>query len=226
MASVSRVTLSRAWRAFATGAASHKSKGQTMTEQTRSLQSEVTPPADPASTPSPTQTHYQQVAEQVIGALDAFTGAIPDFDSAHDLTKVFIRSKRNIPARFVSTAVGSLLVSPELQSVKQLDVNGSHDNTQYVDAFTPVLNALGTVFKGLQFTIDIRKARLATEAQKIYKVAQGLAQDRNGATVGAHVENMKRARKPRQSRAKSKKQPSPAPAPATTAEGTGGVTQK
>ena len=200
-----------------------------------------TTPGDPTSTPSPTPppvatptvTHYQEVALTLIGALDAFSVAIPDFQNSTPATKDFVKRKRGIPARFVTAAVGSLQLSPELQAVRQLSAAASQDDAQFIEALTPVLMQLGVVFKGLQSTINVRKARLASGAQKIYAVAKGLAQDADGTAVAAHVENMRRALK-RPRSAKSKQQPapapaptpSPAPAPHAAGEGTGGETQK
>jgi hypothetical protein len=242
LAGVSRVTQRRAFRVFATGAAVLETEvatdeGEIMTQVTRSLTSQETPTPDPTQAPTPTPpvtptvTHYQEVAVQLIGALDSFTGSIPDFQNSTPATKDFVKRKRSVPARFVTAAVGSLQLSPELQGVKQLNAAASQDDAQYVEALTPVLMQLGVVFKGLQATINTRKARLASGAQKIYAVAKGLAQDSDAAAVAAHVENMKRALRPRHSR-KSKSQPAPAPTPApvpaphAAGEGTGGGSQK
>ena len=220
----------------ASSAVVHRDKETSLSEETRSLTSQETPPVDPPPAPasSPTVTHYQQVAVQLIGALDSFSVSIPDFQNPSITSKDFVRKKRHIPARFVTAAVGSLQLSPELLAVKQLSPESSQDDAQFIEALTPVLMQLGVVFKGLQSTIDARKARLAAGAQKIYAVAKGLAQDADGTAVAAHVENMRRALK-RPRSAKSKQQPAPAPAPTPSpvpaphaaGEGTGGgVTQK
>lgn len=159
------------------------------------LSTEVPLAAEPPVIPTPTVTHYQQVANELSAAMQTFKSAIPGYESAHSLTKNVVEQKRRIPEAFVKKAVAALLMSPELQTVRQLDAAESLDDAQFIDALAPVLQQLGTLYDGLKFTIDARKARLAANAQQIYAISRGLAQTRAGADLTGHVEEMKRARR-------------------------------
>jgi hypothetical protein len=159
-------------------------------------------PAQPPETPTPTRTHYQQVADNLLAAIAAFVAEIPSFETAETMPRSFIRRKRGVPREFVNTAVGALITSPELQSVKQLDATVSADNHQYVEGLSPVLNQLGTIYKDLKATLDGKRALLASDAQQIYAVARSLAHEKQGGALLSHVENMRRALRPRRKKAK------------------------
>lgn len=145
-------------------------------------------------------TAYRELAAALIAALDQFRAAVPDFGTAHHVSKEFIDRKKRIPAKFVVDAVSALLVNDDLQSIPLLKRDEVLDDQQYVENLAPVLRHLGATWKGLKFNIDAREARLAAASQQIYGVARSLASDRDAAAITAHVENMKRSRYPRRRR--------------------------
>ena len=151
------------------------------------------PAPEPMATPSP--TFYSQLAADLIASLDGFTAAVPDFDNPLRLSIAFVKAKRRLPKAFVIDAVAALLVSGELQGLRISNTAEVLDDQQYIDAFVPLARHLDTALKGLNFSIQAREARLAANAQKIYTTAKALAQDREGTTIGVHVENMKRSRR-------------------------------
>jgi len=163
------------------------------------------PAPEPMPTPSP--TFYSQLAADLIASLDGFTAAVPDFDNPLRLSASFIQSKRRVPKAFVVDAIAALLVSGELQGLKISNTAEVLDDQQYIDAFVPLARHLETALKGLNFTIQAREARLAANAQKIFTTAKALAQDREGTTIGVHVENMKRSRRKPPARRKTKPEP-------------------
>lgn len=172
-------------------------------------------------TESPTPTHYGDVAAQLSASLAAFVAAVPDFEIANPPSKRFVKLKRAVPKPFVGTAVGAAITSEDLKSVQQLDTTRALDNKQYLDAFRPLHDQLITVERGLGYSIGVKEALLAADAQKIYAVAKGLARDKDGGEIVVHVQNMRRDLVRRKKAVKQQQPSSPAPskpAPMTSKE--------
>ena len=81
---------------------------------------------------------------------------------------------------------------PELQAIQKLDVDAAHDTLQFLEAFRPVRDKVDAFAKNLKYTMDSRKAKLATDSLLTYDVAKGLARDPKSATIASLVANMKR----------------------------------
>ncbi|HEX7809606.1 MAG TPA: hypothetical protein VF608_12790 [Thermoanaerobaculia bacterium] len=153
----------------------------------------VTPPIVPAvDTPTPTITHYQQVAAEFMAALDEIAAIIPKLEAIHVSTANLVRSRLNVPNEFLATVTAAVEQVPELQAIQKLDVNGARDTLQFLDAFRPVRDKVDAFAKNLKYTMDSRKAKLATDSLLTYDVAKGLARDPNSATIASLVQNMKR----------------------------------
>jgi hypothetical protein len=150
----------------------------------------TTPPA--VDTPTPTITHYQQIAAQFMAALDEIALIIPKLEAVHVSTANLVRSRLNVPNEFLATVTAAVEQTPELQAVKKLDVNEAHDTLQFLEAFRPVRDKVDAFAKNLKHTMDSRKATLATQSLQVYDIAKGVARDPNSATVASLVANMKR----------------------------------
>jgi hypothetical protein len=147
---------------------------------------------DPATGPAPTITRYQEIAGNLTVAVkEAFT-LIGSFEAPHRATVKFVRGHQSVPNDFIRTVASSVDDTPELQSVKKLDVNEARDTLQFIDAFMPVVDLLNALGRDLKFTIDSRKAKVAADALQIYEIAKGVARDPGSANVASHVANMKR----------------------------------
>ncbi len=149
----------------------------------------TTPPPD---TPTPTITHYQQIAAEFMAALDEISQIIPKLAAAHVSTVNLVRSRLNVPNQFLATVTAAVVQVPELQAMQKLDVNEALDTLQFLEAFRPVRDKVDAFATNLKYTMDSRKADLATKALLTYDVAKGLARDPNSATIAALVANMKR----------------------------------
>jgi len=155
------------------------------------LVSRITVTAEPtAEAPGPTTTHYQQLASDLMTALDQIGTIIPKLDPAQVAAAKFVRSLVNIPDQFCSTTVFSVEQLPELQANQALDVVAGRDTLQFIEAFRPVLDKIDAFGKTLDFVLMTRKAALATQSLLAYYMAKGVA--RENRTVAAHVANMKR----------------------------------
>ncbi len=151
--------------------------------------STTTPPVD---TPTPTITHYQQVAAEFMSALDEISQIIPKLEAIHVSTANLVRSRLNVPNEFLATVTAAVEQVPELQAIQKLDVNAARDTLQFLEAFRPVRDKVDAFAKNLKYTMDSRKAKLATDSLLTYDVAKGLARDPNSATIASLVANMKR----------------------------------
>src|SRR6185436_2003023 len=154
----------------------------------------ASPPAAPVS---PTITHYQQLAAQVMAALDEIAAVIPNPEVEHTSTANFVRTHQSIPIEFLATATAAVEQTVELQGVKKLDVPAAHDTLQFIAAFRPVFDKLIAFAKKLQFTMNSRHATLSVEALRIYDIAKGIARDPRSAGIVSLVANMKRDLGPR-----------------------------
>jgi len=150
----------------------------------------VTPPA--VETPTPTITHYQQVAAEFMSALDEISQIIPKLEAIHVSTANLVRSRLNVPNEFLATVTAAVEQVAELQAINKLDVNAARDTLQFLEAFRPVRDKVDAFAKNLKYTMDSRKAKLATDSLLTYDVAKGLARDPNSATIASLVQNMKR----------------------------------
>jgi phosphoenolpyruvate carboxylase len=169
----------------------------------------VTP--DPATTPSPTQTHYQQVATQIIAVLNELAAKIPTLEGKHVATLDFVRTHQNVPLEFIETVTSAVELTPTLSGTQKFDAEEARDTLQFIQAFRPVYDLMNTLARDLKFTLSSRRAKITADSLQMYAIAKGIARDPNTPEVGAHVANMRRdlARK----KPVRPKTPEPAPAP-------------
>jgi len=145
-----------------------------------------------SDTPTPTRTYYDILAEEIMQDLDRVAAKIPKLEEHHRASENAIRAHVNVPRPFLGTAVVAVEQTPELQGVRKLVPEEGRDTLQYLDAFRLVDDKLGELKAHVRFTLMSRKTALALQALQVYAVARGLARDRSGADVAAHVENLRR----------------------------------
>jgi hypothetical protein len=149
------------------------------------------PPIDP-NNPNLTVTKYQELADEISAAFDGFITKLPQFEERHPSTQRFVQGHLSVSDQFVASAVAAVDATGDLQNVKKLDVNTARDVFQFEDAFQAVADKAIAFGRGLQFTIDSRKASLAADALQIYAISKGLARDPGSSSLVAHLETMKR----------------------------------
>ena len=152
----------------------------------------TTPEVTPTTTPTPTITFYQQLADEFMKELDDIAPIIPQLEAAHISTANFVRSHLNVPNEFLATALAAVEQTPALQAVNKLDVLAARDTLQFIEAFRPVLDKVSAFANALKFTIASRKASLAADSLQIYDIAKGLARDPGSAALASVVANLKR----------------------------------
>jgi hypothetical protein len=142
--------------------------------------------------PTPTITHYQEVAKQLGAALNAALALIPAFEVKHEATEKFVRTYQRFPNDFIATVLAAVEADPQLQVVNKFDVVEARDTLQFLEAFRPVADQAGALLASLKFTCAARKARVVADGLQIYQIAKGLGRDPGSAAVASHAKNMKR----------------------------------
>jgi hypothetical protein len=181
-------------------------------QQQQTAETEIPVPVPPIPRFTPTLTLYGELAAALTASLDQFAASVPGFDD-ETVSRDFVRRKKRISPEFVKSAVSALFGDNELLGVKPLDGAETMDDKQYIDAMNPVVQKLLTVYKRLNFTVQVREARLVRKAQQIYGIAKELARDRETSTIKSHVDQMARTRQLRRRTAKPEETPPPSPAP-------------
>jgi hypothetical protein len=126
------------------------------------------PPETVPDSTSPTLTHYEQLANQVISALAQITAILPKLQVPHPSTEKFVRSHRTVPLVFKETAVAGVARNARLQRVTEMDVTFSRDTLQLNQAFRPVIDTLAHFTETLKYTLDSRMAILGSDALRVY----------------------------------------------------------
>jgi hypothetical protein len=142
--------------------------------------------------PSPTTTHYQELATVLSTTLTAAMSQIPSFEESHPATAKFVRSHQGFPNDFIATVLAAVEADPQLQNVKKFDVVEARDTLQFLDAFRPVVDQAEALLAILRFTCASRKARVVADGLQLYEIAKGIARDPGSAAVASHAKNMKR----------------------------------
>lgn len=76
-----------------------------------------------AESPVSTITHYQQLANQFLDALDNLVAILPRLKFAHPSTVDFVRSHLSYSLEFLDTTVAAVERSPQLAQLNKIDVS-------------------------------------------------------------------------------------------------------
>jgi len=158
--------------------------------------SNILTPARPAASepqvPSPTVTHYEQVAAELSIAVETAFAAIPNMEAPHPSTRDFVRSHQSVSNDFIASVIAAVEATPELQNVKKFSVAEARDTLQFIEAFAPIAARLTALANNLKFTMQSRKAKIAADALQTYDIAKGVARDAGSAGLVPHISNMRR----------------------------------
>ena len=164
-------------------------------------------------TPTPTVTHYQEVAAQLRKALNDAQALIPTFAPAHPATKESVRKYQSFPDTLIGTAIAAVEGSAELQRVGKFDVVEARDVQQFIEAFRSCIDQADVLLRDMKFTVAARKANVIAEALQLYDIAKGLGRDPDSADVAAHAHNLRRDIHRGRPRHRAAKTPPPPEAP-------------
>jgi hypothetical protein len=157
-------------------------------------QSKATAAGDPTTpdVPTPTRTHYQDLATTLRTALEGLAPQIPFWQVVHPTLRKAIRSARVVNGKFIETVVAAVDSTPELQALNKFDLPDAQDMLQFRAAFRPLVDQLQALSRDLLFTMDTRQAKVGDKALQMYYLAKGLGRDIGGADILSLAENMGR----------------------------------
>lgn len=141
---------------------------------------------------TPTLTRAQELADQFMAELDRIAGIIPKLEVQHITTASFVRAHQGIPNAFLVSSFAAVEQTPELQGLNKLKLPETREALQFLEAFRPVVDKIQAFARNLLFTMNTRKAQVASEALHIYSIAKRISADASNAALATHVENMKR----------------------------------
>ncbi len=165
-----------------------------------------TAPAPDTTAPDPvaTITAADQQAKDFIEAFRALVAAkLPKLDLPHPLTSRLARRGRNVPPAFAKTVASMVALSPELQGVKQYDVDQNKADQQQIDAYTQVDQELSTVLKGVRFLVATKRSQTNAAGFQMQAFASALSKDPAFAHLIPVVQAIKEARRPKRAKPSS-----------------------
>lgn len=168
-------------------------------------------PGDP-QTPTPTVTHYDQVAANFSRALEELLAMVPHFVPAHPSTKGVVRTQKTVSDEFLVSMIAAVEETPGMLGLNQFDVTEARDSLQYGQAFRPMRDKLFAAATNLDFSINQRRADVVKPALESYQVIKGLARNAAGTLAASHAGNLRRDLG-RAGRRKKKQPPQPTPIP-------------
>lgn len=140
----------------------------------------------------PTITHYQQVAAELLKALDQITSIVPQIEEAEAGPKI-VRGHLSVSEAFCVAAVNSLEQLPQVQASKKLDPVAVRNKLQYLEAFRPIADTIGAVAKRVDYTLMFLKSAVVEDALQVYRITKGFAGDKRSPLIQAHAATMKAA---------------------------------
>jgi len=147
------------------------------------------PILDPATL---TITQHQQFAKALSDALDKVLGMFPRSDQPRHVTAKYIRSRLNVPADFLLTAIVGAEENPGVTGLSKLDPNLGRDTLQLADAYRPVIDKLARCQKELTRAVNLRLAFLTDDARDFYALVKSLSRDETNPAWAALAEALKR----------------------------------
>src|SRR5258708_25171681 len=93
---------------------------------------------DPASSPSPTVTYYQQVASEIVATIEAALARMPRLQIAHPAKARYLRFRQRFYSPvLITTAAVAVESNPELQDINLLDAEAGRSHLQDGRALSP-----------------------------------------------------------------------------------------
>lgn len=140
-----------------------------------------------------TLTHYQQVAGDLIAALDAFVTVFPKLAESEVADAKQVRRNLNVPDVFCYTAINAVELLPEVDSLKKQYAETGRNRLQYLEGgrtvYAKLVAVAGTVLHGLR----ANKSAVAGDALDIYRVVSAQRKNSRNPALFAFYADMKAA---------------------------------
>ena len=146
----------------------------------------------PPDGPQPTITASESLADEIRQAIDALAGRIPRLALPHPTTAPHVRGAHTVSRTFLESMIAAVEQSAELRAIETFDVDEARETLQFNDAFRHVVDHLNTLVAAINYTMQLRKAKVTFAAMRTYAIAKAMARDPESTDLFAHVENLRR----------------------------------
>lgn len=142
---------------------------------------------------TPTPTHYQELAAELMSVFDQLAVLIPKLEEAEASATIRLgQIRQNVSDAFCATAINALEQVPEVDGEKKLDTELSRNRLQFLEAFRPVDDKLTAFSKRLRHALRVTKSVLAADMLHAYRLFKSHASDNKSPLLHAHADAMKR----------------------------------
>ena len=142
---------------------------------------------------TPTLTHYQELAAELMSVFDQLAVIIPKLEEAEATATISVaRSRQNVPDAFCATAINAVEQVPEVGGTKKLNTELSRNRLQFLEAFRPVDDKLAVFSKRMRHALRVTKSLLAADTLHVYRIFKSHASDNKSPLVQAHADAMRR----------------------------------
>ena len=133
--------------------------------------------------PNPTITASDQLATELLEAIEAIAGRIPGLESPHPMTQGSVRSGRTVSNEAIISMIGAVENLPELQALGIFNVDNALQMLQFNNAFRTVVHRLNALAGSISFTMEARKAQVVFELMRTYSILKTMGRDPSAGMV-------------------------------------------
>lgn len=141
---------------------------------------------------TPTPSHYDEVAAQLMEALDRFAAAIPKLDESAAVDAKQVRRNLNVPDAFCHTAISATEQLPELEVPRKLYAEKNRNRLQYIAAFGPVNDKLLALSQRLTHGLRANRSAVGGDSLEIYRVTRAQVKSTRNPALVSHFEALQR----------------------------------
>jgi hypothetical protein len=145
----------------------------------------------------------QDVATQVIGLLDQIEALIPGFQHHDTNDAKRVAAAARFAPDLLPQVITTVTALPPVGGVNTFDVEGGRAALAFNETLQPVVQRLSSLLDGVQFTIDSRLAKAATQGLSTYAWAKKHAKGPDGVALRPYLDGMTRTIKKVLNRRKS-----------------------
>ena len=154
-----------------------------------------------------TNSDFEALATQLVQDLRHIRERIPDFTLPDASQPKLTGLAASVPQAALDACLGAC--ESEEALAKSIDVPAIQSDARYTTAFAQLRDELKTTYRGLDYTIRLKRFNLGQATLRVLAFARRLAKSSKKGHLRAYVDDMEKATRRRRSA------PAPAPAPAT-----------
>jgi hypothetical protein len=162
--------------------------------------------AETTTNPEPARTDLEALAAELLQDLRKLHDRIPHFTLPHESHPRLTGIATRVPQAAVDAGFAACGTKEAL--AKSIDVAATHFDEAYTTAFAELRDELKTTYRGLDYTIRLKRFSVGQAMLRVLNIARRLAKSAENANLRSHIDVMDKALHPRRN---SKKAPEPVP---------------